>query len=65
MESVQMFFSTLGLVVSGASMIVAGLDVVAGVTPTDKDDKAIAAAKRGLGFVSAVLDKISVWQWKK
>ena len=46
-------------------MIVAGLDVIAGITPTDKDDKAIAAVKRGLGFVSAVLDKISVWQWKK
>ena len=65
MESLQLFFGTVGMFVSGATMIVAGLDVVAGITPTDKDDKAIAAAKRGLGFVSAVLDKVSVWQWKK
>jgi hypothetical protein len=31
----------------------------------DKDDKALDAAKRGLGFVSAVLDKVSIWNWQK
>ena len=65
METLQLIFSTVGVVVSGASMIVAGLDVVAKITPSDKDDKALDAAKRGLGFVSAVLDKVSVWDWKK
>lgn len=65
METLQVFFGTVGVVVSGASIIVAGLDVLAKVTPTDKDDKAIDAARRGLSFVSAVLDKVSIWQWKK
>ena len=65
METLQLIFSTVGVVVSGASMIVAGLDVVAKITPSDKDDKALDAAKRGLGFVSAVLDKVSIWNWQK
>ena len=65
METLQLIFSTVGVVVSGASMIVAGLDVVAKITPSDKDDKALDAAKRGLGFVSAVLDMVSIWDWKK
>ena len=38
METLQLIFSTVGVVVSGASMIVAGLDVVAKITPSDKDD---------------------------
>lgn len=65
METLQLIFGTVGVVVSGASMIVAGLDVLAKITPTDRDDKALDAARRGLGFVSSVLDKISVWQWKR
>ena len=65
METLQLIFSTVGVVVSGASMIVAGLDVLAKITPTDRDDKALDASRRGLGFVSSVLDKISVWQWRK
>ena len=47
METLQLIFSTVGVVVSGASMIVAGLDVVAKITPSDKDDKALDAARRG------------------
>lgn len=65
METLQLIFSTVGVVVSGASMIVAGLDVVAKITPSDKDDKALDAAKRGIGFVSAALDKVSIWNWQK
>ena len=65
METLQLIFSTVGVVVSGASMIVAGLDVVAKITPSDKDDKALAAVTRCLAAVSFVLDKVSVWQWKK
>lgn len=65
METIQLFFSTVGVVVSAASLVVAGLDKLASITPTDKDDKALAAAARGLGFVSAVLDKVSIWQWKR
>ena len=65
METLQLIFSTVGVVVSGASLIVGGLDMVAKITPTTKDDEAIDAAKRGLGFVSAVLDKVSIWNWQK
>ena len=65
METLYAIFTTVGVVVSGASVIVGGLDVLAKITPSTKDDEAVAAAKRGLGAVSSVLDKFSVWDWKK
>ena len=65
LEMVQIGFTTIGAVVSGASVIVAALDKVAAITPTDRDDKALAAVTRCLGAVSFLLDKVSIWQWKK
>lgn len=65
METLYAIFTTVGAVVSGASVIVGGLDVLAKITPSTKDDEAIDAAKRGLSFVSAVLDKVSIWNWQK
>ena len=65
LEMVQIGFTTIGAVVSGASVIVAALDKVAAITPTDRDDKALAAVTRCLAAVSFVLDKVSVYQWMK
>ena len=65
LEMVQLGFATVGAVVSGASVIVAALDKVAAITPSDKDDKALAAVTRCLAAVSFVLDKVSVYQWMK
>jgi len=51
----------LALVVIGAmATIVKGLEVVAGVTPTTKDDKYVGKAKQALGVISYWLDKLSL-----
>ena len=62
MELLQTIFTSVGIIVSASSVIVAGLDKIAGLTPTDKDDKALAAAARGLAAISYALDKVSVYQ---
>ena len=49
------------LVIVGAlAAIVKGLEVIAGVTPSTKDDKLVGDAKRVLGVVSYWLDKLSL-----
>ena len=51
----------LALVVIGAmATIVKGLEVVAGVTPTTKDDEYVGKTKKALGVVSYWLDKLSL-----
>ena len=51
----------LALVIVGAlAAIVKGLEVIAGVTPSTKDDKLVGDAKRVLGVVSYWLDKLSL-----
>lgn len=51
----------LALIIVGAmATIVKGLEVVAGVTPTTKDDEYVGKAKRALGVVSYWLDKLSL-----
>lgn len=51
----------LALVVIGAmATIVKGLEVVAGVTPTTKDDEYVGKVKKALGYVSYWLDKLSL-----
>jgi multidrug resistance efflux pump len=57
-------FALIGAVVSGATLIVAGLEKIAEVTPTTKDDKAVATVKRVLSQVSALLDNINVYTTK-
>ena len=55
----------LGIIVTAATSIVAALEKVAEVTPTTKDDEYVGKAKAALGYVAAVLDKVSVWTSKK
>lgn len=58
-------FMWLGVIVVAATSIVAALEKVAEVTPTTKDDEYVSKAKVFLGYVSAFLDKVSVWTTKK
>jgi len=54
-------YSELALVIVGAlAAIVKGLEVIAGVTPSTKDDKLVGDANRVLGVVSYWLDKLSL-----
>lgn len=48
------------LFIGGAAAVVKGLEVFAGITPTDKDDKALSAASRYLALASYWLDKLSL-----
>ena len=51
----------LALIIIGAmATIVKGLEVVAGVTPTTKDDEYVGKVKKALGVVSYWLDKLSL-----
>lgn len=58
-------FMWLGLIVTAATTIVAALEKIAEVTPTTKDDVFVGKAKAALGYVAAILDKVSVWNSKK
>lgn len=58
-------FMWFGIIVGAATSIVAALEKVAKVTPTTKDDEYVGKAKVALGYVSAFLDKVSVWTTKK
>ena len=62
---VQDAFMWMGIVVTAATTIVAALEKVAAVTPTTKDDEYVSKAKVALGYVSAILDRVSVWTTKK
>ena len=51
----------LALIIVGAmATIVKGLEVVAGVTPTTKDDEAVGKVKKVLGVISYWLDRLSL-----
>lgn len=51
----------LALIIVGAmATIVKGLEVVAGVTPSTKDDEYVGKLKQALGVVSYWLDKLSL-----
>ena len=54
-----------GALVIFATTVVGALEKFAAVTPTTKDDEFVAKAKQYLGVVSAILDKLSVWNVKK
>lgn len=60
MESIQEWVVIILAVVGGASSIVLGLEKIAKVTPSTKDDYYVGKAKRGLGWVSAILDKVAL-----
>lgn len=54
------YLETALAVVGAAAVIVAGLEKVAAITPTTKDDKYVGVAKKALGYVSYWLDVISM-----
>lgn len=60
MELLEQILMIIGAVVSGATLIVLGLEKIAGITPTTKDDEFVGKVKRALGYVSAILDRLSV-----
>lgn len=45
--------------VGAAALIVKGLETIAGITPTTKDDKYVGYLAKGLGYVSYYLDILS------
>lgn len=65
LETLETVFVTVGIVVTAATSIVAGLEQLANITPTTKDDYVVSKLKVGLSYTSTILDKVSVWNLKK
>jgi hypothetical protein len=56
-----MEYLTLALaIVGGASFILKGLEMIAGITPSTKDDLYVSKAKKYVGYAAAFLEKISL-----
>jgi hypothetical protein len=56
-----MEYLTLALaIVGGASLILKGLEMIAGITPSTKDDIYVSKAKKYVGYAAAFLEKISL-----
>ena len=56
-----MEYLTLALaIVGGASFILKGLEIIAGITPSTKDDIYVSKAKKYVGYAAAFLEKISL-----
>ncbi len=51
---------TITSIVGGASLIVDGLERFAKITPSTKDDYYVSLAKKRLGAIAVVLDKIAL-----
>lgn len=58
MDLVQ-YLETALVVVGAAAVIVKGLETLAGITPTTKDDKYVGLVAKYLGYVSYYLDILS------
>ena len=54
------YIETALAIVGALAAIVKGLEVIAGVTPTTKDDAYVGKAKQFLGHVSYWLDRLSL-----
>lgn len=54
----------IGAVVVGCTAIVAGLEKIASITPSTKDDEYVGKLKKALGVVSGLLDYFSVYRTK-
>lgn len=59
-EQIAQYIELALVVVGGLAVVVKGLEVIAGVTPTTKDDEAVGKIKKYLGVVSYWLDKLSL-----
>lgn len=60
MELIESILAIVGAVVAGATLIVAGLEKIAGITATTKDDLYVGKAKKALAYVSDILSAVSV-----
>jgi hypothetical protein len=64
MELIQDVFMWFGLVVGFATVVVAALEKITDITPSTKDDRYVASAKKFLSNVSAVLDNFNIYTTK-
>ena len=60
LENIVSYIELALVIVGELAAIVKGLEVIAGVTPSTKDDELVGKAKRALGVVSYWLDKLSL-----
>lgn len=60
LENITGYIELALLVIGAAATVVKGLEVFAGITPTDKDDKALGVVKHYLAVASYWLDKLSL-----
>lgn len=60
LENIVPIIENALILVGAMAAIVKGLEVIAGITPTTKDDKAVGYVKQYLGVVSYWLDKLSL-----
>jgi len=60
LENINEWIMIALAVVGGASLIVQGLEKIAGVTPSTKDDEWVGKTKRTLGKVSEVLSRLAL-----
>lgn len=60
MNYIALVITWVTALVGAASLIVAGLEKIAKLTPTDKDDAAISTAKRWLAWIIAILDRLAL-----
>lgn len=59
-EQIAQYIELALVVVGGLAVVVKGLEVIAGVTPSTKDDEYVGKVKQALGVVSYWLDKLSL-----
>ena len=69
METVLMYiqeaFMWAGVIVTAGTSICVALEKVAAITPTTKDDIAISKVKAFLSKTAALLDRVSIYTFKK
>lgn len=60
LENINEWIMIALAVIGGASTIVLGLEKIAGVTPSTKDDHYVSKAKQVLGWVSEILSRFAL-----
>jgi len=60
LENIVGYIELALVIVGGLAVVVKGLEVIAGVTPSTKDDEYVSKAKKALGYVSYWLDRLSL-----
>lgn len=60
LENIVGYIETALIIVGALAAIVKGLEVIAGVTPSTKDDEYVGKVKQALGYISYWLDKLSL-----